>query len=55
MISTIKKTLLLCFALCIFQKYFFFVKNNVKLPKHFLIIPHELEPYQIEYIYYLFQ
>lgn len=55
MISTMKKTLLVCFTLCIFQKYFFFTKNNIKLPKDFLIIPYELEPYQIEHIYYLFQ
>ena len=55
MISTIKKTLLLCFALCIFQKYLFIIKNNTKLPKDFLIIPYELEPYQIDYIYFVFQ
>ena len=50
-----KKTLLLGLTLCIFQKYFFFIKNNIKLPKDFLIIPYELEPYQIDYIYFVFQ
>ena len=55
MISPMKKILLLCFVMCIFQKYLFHIKQKINFPNNFLIVPFELEPFQIEYIYYLTQ
>ena len=55
MISRMKKILLLCFVMCIFQKYLFLLKKNIRVPKNFFIITFELEQFQIEYIYYVNQ
>lgn len=35
-------------SLCFFHNYFSQFKNKVKLPKQFLFIPFEIEPYEFE-------
>ena len=45
----------LLFICCFFQRFITKVKQEIMLPKKFLFVPFEMEPYQIEYIYSVFQ